>query len=138
MEWLAPDSAPTDERAFLIQLDESPDVVELVSVARFNKRDGVFLDIMNRIILTPDDSRLIGWQPLPNRGATLARQILPVSRSGHIAALAALVAASFAGGVSYVRNPSVIDAVFTTAAVFAVLVVIGLAYQRLRYGAFSI
>ena len=49
MDWLAPDSAPTDERAFLIQLDESPDVIELVSVARYNRRDGVFLDILNRI-----------------------------------------------------------------------------------------
>ena len=138
MEWLAPDSAPTDERAFLIQLDPSPDVAELVSVARYSKRDGVFLDILNRIILTHDDSRLTGWQPLPSRGAVRSRYLPNVSRRGQYAVLGALAVASAAGLVAYFRNPSVIDAVFTTAAVFVVLVMVGLIYQRIRYGAFSI
>ncbi|MEY9785415.1 hypothetical protein [Sinorhizobium fredii] len=137
MEWRTPHTAPIDERAFLIQLEEAPEVVELVSVARFNKRDGVFLDILNCIVLKPGDRRFSGWQPFPRRGAVAARQIAHISRQGRIGALIALMAACVAGGLTYFRNASVIDAIFTTAFIFAVLVGAGLAYQRLRFGGWT-
>ncbi|WP_188826083.1 hypothetical protein [Brucella endophytica] len=139
MSWRSLGSAPPHERPFIIQLDAAAGVEEYVTVVRFSRRHGVFLDVLNQIVLAPDDERIIGWQPLPEHcpSARPSFSLPPINRRGKAAVLIGLAAAAIVGGVGYLSSFSLIDAIFTMSAVFVLLAIVGLVYQRIRYGAFS-